>query len=257
MPPTPIVLMYHGIISSPQDVPPEREPGAGLYDVSSENFERQLRRLRSILDGRLLPRDRGMFGQPDVTLTFDDGEMNHFRNAFPLLKEFGFSAYFFVTAQRVGQSGYMGVAELQVLSLAGMTIGSHGFTHQMLTTLDDASLRREFFESKNILEVILQKPITSFSVPRGFYDRRVLALARESGYQEIFISGEPQAGEGTVGRLAVKADWTLERFDQALRHEVPGGEKLFNMCKGLAKKILGAKRYDHLRTRFVKEPQEC
>jgi len=243
--------MYHSIISADSDRPEVRETGAELYDVRLEDFRFQLHKIRECLGGIYSADFKERFERPAVVLTFDDGEMNNYQNVFPLLKEFNLPAYFFVTASRIGAPGYMGPTEMQIMSNAGMTIGSHGLTHQILTGLDDDALEKEMAESRRIIERVIGKTVASFSVPRGFYDERVIAAAKAAGYAEIFVSGLNPPPVGIMGRLAVKGDWSIGRFEMALRGERPLDEKIFELVSKAAKKVLGGRGYDAVRSAIL------
>lgn len=244
----PIVLMYHGVPSAGCPAPPNREPGAELYDVGPDMFRRQMALIRE-RGGTVGPLGDGL-APPSVILTFDDGERNN-RAAVPVLEEFGFRAYFFITAQRIGRPGYLDWPDLAALSDAGMIVGAHGLTHRILTTLDDDDLRREFTEPQRLLEERLGRPARDFSVPRGFYDQRVLAAAREAGYDFIFVSDRRSAGDAVIPRTAVKGSWTMERFAMALDGKVPAGERWRHSLLGAMKRILGGRLYDSLRTKWM------
>jgi len=227
-------LMYHGIISKDSISPPKRETGAELYDVRIDNFRAQMDYLR---------RQR-----KQAILTFDDGEMNNYEIALPIIKGLGFNAYFFIIVKRIGNEGYMGWKELKNLAEAGMTVGSHGLTHEVLTNLKDSQIIEELRASKNCLEKNLGIPINSFSVPRGFCNDKIIQMAYEAGYSQIFISDKPECLESAcTPRIAVKADWSLKRFQQALEGYIPVGEILGDAFKNTAKIILRERGYNFLR----------
>jgi len=234
-----ITLMYHGVTSKDYKSPPDRETGAELYDVRVENFQAQMDYLH-----RHPERSEG--SQP--VLTFDDGEMNNYEIALPIIKEFGFKAYFFIIVKRIGNEGYMGWKELKSLAEAGMTVGSHGLTHEVLTNLKDSQIIEELRASKNCLEKNLGIPINSFSVPRGFCNEKIIQMAYEAGYSQIFISDKPEyLKSACTPRIAVKANWSLKRFQQALENYVPVGEILGDAFKNTAKIILRERGYNFLR----------
>jgi len=233
-----ITLMYHGITSKDLKSPPDREAGAELYDVSVENFLVQMRWLKS--------------SHQKVILTFDDGEMNNYKLVFPIIKELGFNAYFFIIVKRIGQEGYMGWEELKSLAQAGMTIGSHGLSHEILTNLKDSQIMEELRASKNCLEINLGIPITTFSVPRGFCNDKIIQMARTLGYTHIFISEKPEGLQSAcLPRVAVKANWSLKRFQQALKNDVPMGEVISDAFKNTAKIILREPGYNFLRRTLI------
>lgn len=67
----------------------------------------------------------------------------------------------------------------------GHEIASHGYWHQMLTTLSFAEIRRELVESKAILEDLSGLPVTCFRAPSwslapGRYE--VLQILEDTGY---------------------------------------------------------------------------
>lgn len=228
---SPIVLMYHGVISSPKDIPPEREVGAELYDVNFQDFQKQM----EFLQGR------------NAVLTFDDGELNNFKNVFPVLQKLGLKAEFFISVTDVGKAGYMNWEHLRELRDAGMQIGSHGMHHRILTGLKRKVLEQELIDSKDILEHELNINVFSLSVPRGFVDKDVLQIAQEAGYQKVYVS-EPCPFSGQcVSRTPVKADWTISRFEMALQKETPWNEKLAGAGKNIFKKTLGHQGYDKIR----------
>jgi peptidoglycan/xylan/chitin deacetylase (PgdA/CDA1 family) len=183
-----------------------------------------------------------------VIITFDDGEMNNFKNAFSILKQFGLGAYFFVTVSRIGKRGYMGWEELKELRDAGMTIGSHGLNHDILTTLKDRQIERELWDSKEILEHNLKVNIDYFSVPRGFYNKNIIETARRIGYKKVFVSVILQnSNEICLGRTAIRPNWSLARFEQALQGKIPLHETGIETAKNILKKTVRAEYYEKIR----------
>lgn len=256
--------MYHGIVTPQTPVPPGRETGAELYDVSAENFRAQLSWLKEHLYRSVtIHKNLDAFSTKETLLTFDDGEMNNYTVALPLLKESGFTGHFFLIAKRVGKEGYMGWEHIRQLQSDGMVVGSHGFSHEILTNLLDTQIREELTASKKYLERNLGLPIESISIPRGFCDNKIIRMAREAGYRYIFVSEKPAgavpppAGGGTscFSRVAVKSNWTIDRFAQAMRGNAPAKERILVSCKNGVKKILGGSAYDWVRRAMLKIKQ--
>lgn len=250
----PIVLMYHGIITADAAIPSERETGAELYDVTTENFRAQLAYLKAH-DYRAITihKNLDVFSSKEILLTFDDGEMNNCVMALPLLREFGFVGHFFLIAKRIGMEGYMGWEEVRRLTAAGMIVGSHGFSHEILTNLQDTQIQEELIASKRYLERNLGIPVESLSIPRGFCNDKIIQMARGAGYRYIFISEKSvDIHENCFSRAAVKSSWSLERFAQALEGKTPLQERIFVSCKDGVKKVLGGAFYDRLRRMMLK-----
>ena len=247
-----LTLMYHGIIDGASAIPPGREPGAELYDVSSQIFRKQMQCLKRNDFHTVFINDST--AQPDnksLVITFDDGEFNNYLHALPVLREFAFCAYFFVTVDRIGKNGYMGWDQLKILVQNGMIVGSHGFYHEGLIHQPLSVIQNELTESKRILEYNLKIPIVSFSVPRGFYNQDVLNAAQSAGYRTIFVSQRNQKDSVSIARVAVKKNWSIQRFEQAMRGEIPWQEKKFDAIKNFTKEFLGSKKYNALRSRIL------
>lgn len=118
-----------------------------------------------------------------VVLTFDDGLANQYRNALPVLRRWGLTATFFVYPTPIGiDSRFMTWEQLRELQTAGMTIGSHSWTHERLT---DAHkwLRDEVAASRNELAQHLGRAPDFFAYPSGAWDAEVVAAVRAAGYR--------------------------------------------------------------------------
>jgi peptidoglycan/xylan/chitin deacetylase (PgdA/CDA1 family) len=81
-----------------------------------------------------------------ILLTFDDGYLDFFTYAHPLLQAYGFSATVFLVAERVGKSNQwdeiygesvplMDWVQIRQLQAQGIEFGSHSTTHRPLTAL--------------------------------------------------------------------------------------------------------------------------
>jgi peptidoglycan/xylan/chitin deacetylase (PgdA/CDA1 family) len=129
-----------------------------------------------------------------VGLTFDDGYENNLSIAIPILHEFGFTATIFVTTEHCG--GYniwcsrdiprmklMNWNQLIDLSQQGMEIGAHTVSHPDLTKLSISESKSEIVTCKQQIEAHLCQPIVSFAYPYGIYNKAVLSLVEEAGFQ--------------------------------------------------------------------------
>lgn len=79
--------------------------------------------------------------------------------------------------------GAMTPDELLELSRRGHEIGAHSATHQLLTTLDDASLRTELARSRSLLRDWTGGDVDGVCYPGGDYDDRVILAAQAAGYR--------------------------------------------------------------------------
>lgn len=243
--------MYHGIISEDTSIPEEREVGADLYDVRAKDFKEQL---DLITAKGLGVKKIEEAGTGDVVITFDDGELNNFQLALPVLKTHRFPAYFFVISKRVGRPGYMSMEDLREMIRQGMVIGSHGMSHEILTNLKDTQISEELSASKKYLERNLEIVINDLSIPRGFCNDKVLDMAYAAGYKNVFISDRTKELANTQchSRTAVKKNWDIKRFEMALDRQVPFKETLGEKTKNITKLVLRENGYNWARSTFLK-----
>lgn len=145
---------------------------------------------------------------PDVEITFDDGNLSDLSIALPRLLEAGLTARFFVLAGRIGRPGYLAAADLAALHRAGMTIGSHGADHVDWRRVSDAELHRELHDARHAIEDALGAAVAEASIPFGAFDARVLGALAAAGYRHVYSSSGGLAGAGAwlVPRNTVRAD---------------------------------------------------
>ena len=187
-------------------------------------------------------------GKPAM-LTFDDGTRSHFDHAAPLMKKKKMTGVFFIPAAWVGKNGYMGWSELKRLLADGFEIGSHGMNHVPLTRLSAGELEDELGRSKKILEDRLGIGILGFSVPRGFYGRRIGKAAQKAGYRFVFTSSFDLNSNGQdpfcLSRLSVRGMTSPEEFSRMLDGKL-GIKKYREKIKGIARGVLHPGIYDRL-----------
>lgn len=245
------VLMYHGIVDGKCPLPEDRETGADLYDLPSHQFEDHMAFLSQAGYGVTTVPD-GQIAKP-VIITFDDGELNNFQIALPILNKYGYKAYFFIIVGRVGRSGYMTWAQIKQLSLQGMIIGSHGLSHQILTNLMDTQIDEELRASKRAIEVNLGREIDTLSIPRGFCNDKLIQKAYEIGYKTVFISDRPDDLKShCLSRIAVKNRWTSRHLANALEGKTTWLGNFLLGSKKMIKSVLRENMYNKFRSLLIK-----
>src|SRR6266542_5485281 len=145
--PNAIILMYHSI-----DVPPKNARIPNLY-VTPRMFRFQMWYLKfagfkvvSIKD-LVQAVEAGKVTHNIIAITFDDGFMDYYRNAYPVLKQYDYPSTVYVVSGLMGKdtvwdSGKEAVKKplmnwdmVREVSSHGVEIGSHTRTHPQLTTL--------------------------------------------------------------------------------------------------------------------------
>ncbi len=106
--------------------------------------------------------------QGAITITFDDGWLDTYTNAFPVLEEFGLVANSAVNPAQVGLPVYMSESQLDELHTAGWSIVSHTMTHDSLTTQTAGELDWELRASQIWIEERGYNGANVFVVP--FHD---------------------------------------------------------------------------------------
>lgn len=191
------ILMYHYINDD--------EPSRSRLGVSPKSFQRQMRFLREhnynvvtlakITD---LIKNKKRIPPNTIAITFDDGYIDNYTNAYPVLKKYNIPATIFVVINRIGkrlgQDEYMDWRQIKELSNSGLvTIGSHSISHPNLSEVtSEDELRDEIFASKKILEETLHKKVDFFSYPFGGVNSRARSLTIESGYKACVGTNFPK-----------------------------------------------------------------
>lgn len=206
--------------------------------VDAENFRRQLVFYQRYFDNaspeRLLECLRGgpVGMRPALLLSFDDGYRSNFDVAAPMLEEFGFTGWFFVSAGRIraGQRGgrtvdgaaadnFMSVNELRALDQRGHVIGCHTHSHVRLSSqLSHSQLEDEIVGARSQLAEMLGHPIDSFCWVGGeeySYSAVAQRLIEKECFRFSFMTNNRVVTCGTdplwIQRTNIEADWPLSQ----------------------------------------------
>lgn len=199
------ILVYHGVFPHhPGQTVQQKE-----FDVPPEVFDAQMAFLRdsgyrvisfeSVIDA--LEKGEKLPPRP-VVITFDDGRENQYVHAFPILRKYGYTATFFVYPNPIvnNKPDFMTWSQLKELQSAGMTIGSHTYTHPKLTlTHDPKDLKREIVLSRTTLQKQLGAPVDFIAFPFGLRTAESDSLVKVAGYRAArgFLGGGWQSA-GTI-----------------------------------------------------------
>lgn len=142
---------------------------------------------------------------PAVVITFDDGRVNQYRNAFPLLKRLGFTATFFPFTHAMDRNPrYFSWAQLREMGEAGMSVGSHTSLHVRVDRMKDPKqMHTEVTGSRELLCEKLGDGATEFfSYPFG-----ALATAGDSAVRTASYRAARAYGGGPWNRIGDR--WRL------------------------------------------------
>lgn len=203
-----IALMYHDVVPAGR---PEasgfNDPWADHYKFDESAFQAHLAAIES-LAGRgaigLLTGPRAEGGRSPVLLTFDDGGVSAHAPVAAWLEARGWRGYFFVTTDYTGKPAFLDEAQIADLHRRGHVIGSHSCSHPTrMAACSREQLRTEWRESVRRLSAIIGAPVTTASVPGGYYSRAVAETAAEAGIRHLFNSEPTTATEVVDGCLVI------------------------------------------------------
>ena len=169
-----------------------------------------------------------------VAITFDDGYLDFYSSAFPVLLSHGFTATVFIIPGflhngRGGQQrdGYMNWAQLREIRRYGIHIGSHSMTHARLHELPPDDIDRELGLSRHAIEEGLHCSVSSFSYPYSFPEHNrhfiqdIRARLQKHGYRHAVSTILGTAGyrdnRFLLPRLPVNEHDDLALFDAKLQ----------------------------------------
>ena len=138
----------------------------------------------------------------------------------------------------------LSIAQLRELSDAGLEIGSHTVNHPYLRSLTDSALDNELHRSKQDLEQILGRRVSSFAYPRGRFDRRVRQAVMDAGYLTACctMGGLNHARTDAFLIRRIQAGMHLDEraLRQALRHGSSGMTRLKRAMRDCAVPVIAA-----------------
>jgi peptidoglycan/xylan/chitin deacetylase (PgdA/CDA1 family) len=221
------ILSYHQITK-----PPRRGVPVRTLVLPTWRFALQLRTLKALGWTGLSMRDlepylHGQKSGKVFGITLDDGYLNNFENALPVLRAVGFTATAYIVTGQFGGSNVWdhakGVPPAPLMDLpqlrgwldAGMEIGAHTRNHVDLTTCSDAVAREEIVGSKHDLEQALGIEVRTFSYPYGEHRPEHADMVREAGFTTAttIIKKRSRLGDDLLRlpRISIQLENTLPR----------------------------------------------
>ncbi|KEO81939.1 hypothetical protein EL26_18090 [Tumebacillus flagellatus] len=211
------ILMYHSIA----------EPGKDL-SVSTKDFEEQLKWLAEngftpITLGQLERYWDGSYevdGKP-VVITFDDGYLDNYTDAYPVLLKYHDPATIFIITDSIKRKNHMSWDQMKEMHAHGIEFGSHMVYHSnfLHTALDQISW--ELTASKRALEKGLGSPVTTFCYPGGGLIPEASRLVHDAGYTIAVTTQDEWADQSQdrllLSRVRVVGGMKLDEFARRLQ----------------------------------------
>jgi peptidoglycan/xylan/chitin deacetylase (PgdA/CDA1 family) len=180
------ILMYHYTSTPPEDADRYRIN----LSIEPEMLRQQFQYLADngftpmrLYDLSLAITNQQELPEKPIILTFDDGYLDNYQHAYPLLTEFGYPATFFVITDLVDQNhpAYMNWEMLRELAAAGHDIENHTRTHPDLSTLTRDGMYGQISRARQRIQEEVGQPARYLCYPAGKYNETTLEVVEELG----------------------------------------------------------------------------
>jgi peptidoglycan/xylan/chitin deacetylase (PgdA/CDA1 family) len=189
------VLMYHRVVD-------DKQLSQSIWTcIHRSDFYKHMQLLElwgytpiTLNDYRLCMQGELTLPRKPIIITFDDGYLDTYEIAYPIMKEFGFRGVVFVLGDRNikinawdSNEGFdpaplMEDYQIVEMHADGFEIGSHSMTHPELPTLSKDDAWEEISRSRIVLEILLNTQVHSFSYPYGLQKKFTEKLVMNAGY---------------------------------------------------------------------------
>ncbi len=159
-----------------------------------------------------------------VFLTFDDGDLDQYENALPVLDKHKFKAMFGIMTVAIGRRGkqpYMDKTQIKDLADRGHEVSCHTWDHHNAKKYTAADWVTQAVEPKKKLEDITGKPVKYFVYPFGLWNHEAAAELKKIGYLASFQLAEkkldPEYPLQSVRRIIASGYWSPKTLHNAMK----------------------------------------
>ncbi len=216
------ILTYHYIAANPNS----KDKARYALSVAPDKFEAQMIYLaQNGYTPITLDTLYGIFNKQvtapikPVVLTFDDGYIDFYTIAFPILRRFNFHAVSFIPTGLMGGGYYMNWNQIKEIASSGLvTFEGHSVTHAHLPALSYSEALKQLVDSKNILQSNTGYPVNFVAYPYGSTNGVVQAAVKQAGYAGGVGTWYGKAWEASLNmpRIKVSGFWSLKEFASRL-----------------------------------------
>lgn len=182
------VLGYHGITTD--------KNANNDMQLNVEKFENQMKYLKrhnyktlTLSEMKCYMEKKCKIKKNTVLLTFDDGYLNNYENAFPILKKYGFNAVIFVIGKHVfdKKKGFLKEEDINKIKeeYPNIEIASHSYnlhSHDAMN-LNYKDYKKDFNKQHKWLDT------KYYAFPYGDYNEDMLKVLKENKYELAFGFG--------------------------------------------------------------------
>lgn len=220
------ILTYHYIGANPN---PGKDPARDNLSVVPELFDAQMGYLvqngyNAISLDTLVAALNGQAKLPikPVVLTFDDGYIDFYINAFPILQKYSLHVTSFIPTHLIGTSYYMSWGQIHEITASGLVLfEAHSLTHPNLTLLPPEKAKQEISQSKKELEAQIGSPVNFFAYPYGASNAYIWKYVQEAGFiGAVGTWSSNVENEGNIydmPRIKIAGGTSVEKFAKLLQ----------------------------------------
>jgi len=118
----------------------------------------------------------------NISVTIDDGYKDTL-NAVDILTKKNIPFTLYISPGHLDKNDYLSSKDVRDISLLNeCIIGTHGYSHRKLKTLDKTQQKIELQKSKTVLGDLIDKDVNTLSYPHGSFDQDTISIAKELGY---------------------------------------------------------------------------
>ncbi|RCR70754.1 polysaccharide deacetylase family protein [Larkinella punicea] len=150
-----------------------------------------------------------------VMITFDDGDLDQYETAVPILEKHNYKAAFFIMTVAIGRRGYqpyMDKQQIKDLADRGHTIGCHTWDHHNVKKYQGQDWVTQIEEPTKKLEAITGKPIKHFAYPFGLWNHEATVELKKRGYLGAYQLAEKKRDDEnpllSVRRIIASGYWS-------------------------------------------------
>lgn len=213
------ILMYHYVGNNPDSADRQRD----ILSITSDKLDAQFAWLaQNGYTPITLDTLYGLFAKKEtitkpIVLTFDDGYIDFYFNAWPILRKYNFHAVSFIPTGLVGTAYYMSWDQIREIKNSGLvSFQAHTVNHLSLPGLSSADKLYQLSTSKKTLEQQLGTTVNFIAYPYGASDADTWREAFSAG----FVGGVgtwlgKATGSGiNMPRIRIAGTITLTEFTQ-------------------------------------------
>lgn len=179
------ILMYHYVGNNPNPTDRQRD----ILSIAPDKLEAQFQWLsQNGYTPITLDTLYGVFYKKEdinkpIVLTFDDGYIDFYVNAFQILKKYNYHAVSFIPTGLIGTSYYMSWDQIKEINNSGLvSFQAHTINHLNLPSLSYSDKLYQLVTSKKTLEQQTGKTVNFIAYPYGASDPETWRAALSAGF---------------------------------------------------------------------------